>query len=285
MSLKNKNGLAPYIISQKKLSGGYSLIELLIYVAIFATTAVFLTAILVSVTKIQTRQNSVNEVNQQIAFVAGTVQQLVQQSSLIDMTSGTATTTLNLRMASSTLDPTVIFASGTAIYLSEGTVIPSSTPVALTNSNVTVNNFLATKYENPGGLALVQLGLMMTYNSPTPSAQLTRSLQTAIARVSAANFDSSVYPTAVSSTLTLGTAVLPWYTGYFNSNISIGGVNGQIGLGTGASASTNVLLKAAGNIGFSASSYGIILNSPGGTCFLLGISNAGIITTSTATCP
>lgn len=264
---------------------GYSLVELLIYVAIFAVTAVFLTAILISVTKIQTRQNSVNEVSQQVAFVAGTVQQLVQQSSIIDVTTGVSTSTLKLRMASSTLDPTVIFASGTAVYLSEGTVIPSSTPVALTNSNVTVNNFAITKYENPGGLALIQLGLTMTYNSPTPSAQLTRSLQTSIARVSAANFDSAIYPTVVSSTLTLGTAVNPWYTGYFNNNVSIGGQYGQVGLGTTFSPSTNVLLKSAGNIGFSASTYGVILNSPGGTCFLLGISNTGIITTSTITCP
>jgi Tfp pilus assembly protein FimT len=264
---------------------GYSLIELLVYVSIFAVSAVFLTAILVSVTRIQTRQNSVNEVNQQIAFVSDTVQQLIHDSSLIDVESGTPTSTLKLRMASSTLDPVMIYASGTAIYLSEGTVIPSSAPVALTNSTVNVNNFTITKYENSGGGATVQLGITMTYNSGTPSAQLTRSLQTSIARVSAAQFDSAVYPTGVSSTLTLGTAVNPWYTGYFNNNVSIGGQYGQIGLGTGPSASTDVLLKAAGNIGFSASTYGPILRSAGGTCFLLGISNAGIITTSTATCP
>ena len=248
-------------------------------------SAVFLTAILLTITRIQTRQNSVNDVNQQVSFVANTVQQLVQQSSLINMTSGVATSTLNLRMASSTMDPTLVYASGTAIYLSEGTLIPSSTPVALTNSNVNVNNFMVTKYENPGGLALVQLGITMTYNSPTPTAQLTRSIQTAIARVSAANFDSAVFPTAVSSTLTLGTAALPWYTGYFNNNVSIGGQYGQVGLGTAFSASTNVLLKSAGNIGFTGSSYGIILTSPGGSCFLLGISDAGFITTSSKTCP
>jgi len=264
---------------------GYSLIELLVYVAIFAVSAIFLTAILLTITKVQTRQNSVNDVNQQVSFVANTVQQLVQQSSLIDMTSGAATTTLKLRMASSTMDPTLVYASGTAIYLSEGTLIPSSTPVALTNSNVNVNSFTVTKYENPGGLALIQLGLTMTYNSPTPATQLTRSVQTAIARVSAANFDSAVFPTSVSSTLTLGTASFPWYTGYFNNNVSLGGQYGQVGLGTGFSPSTNVLLKSAGNIGFTASTYGVILTSPGGSCFLLGISNSGIVTTSSIACP
>ncbi len=264
---------------------GYSLIELLIYIAIFAVSAVFLTAILVSVTKIQTRQNSVNDVNQQISFVAGTVQQLVQQSSLIDITTGVSTTTLKLRMASSTLDPTLIFASGTAVYLSEGTVIPSSTPVALTNSNATVNNFSVTKYENPGGLALIQLGLTMTYNSPTPSAQLTRSLQTSIARVSAANFDSAIYPTVVSSTLTLGTAVNPWYTGYFNGNILIGGTSGNIGLGV-SPGSASVSLKANGDVGFTASSQGLILVSPtAGVCFRVTVNASGTLLTNSATCP
>jgi hypothetical protein len=47
----------------------------------------------------------------------------------------------------------------------------------------------------------------------------------------------------------------------------------------------STLLKAAGNIGFSSSSYGVILTSPNSTCYLLGISNAGLITTSTVTCP
>lgn len=261
---------------------GYSLIELLVYMAIFAVSAIFLTAILLTITKIQTRQNSVNEVNQQITFVANTIQQLVQQSSFIDITTGVATTTLTLRMASSTLDPTVVFASGTAIYLSEGSVIPSSTPAAITNSNVVVNNFSVTKYENPGGLSLVQVGLTMTYNSPTPAVQLTRSIQTSVARVSAAQFDSSVYPTTDGS-LDLGLSSNRWRYGYFSSNVTI---NGVLGLGVNPpfnNASTT--LKSNGSIGFSASNYGIILNSPGGTCFQLGISNSGIITTSTVTCP
>ncbi|MGC9610938.1 MAG: type II secretion system protein [Minisyncoccia bacterium] len=269
MSFKNKKG--------------YSLVELLVYMAIFAVSAIFLTAILLSITRIQTRQNSVNEVNQQISFVANTIQQLVQQSSLVDMANGVATSTLTLRMASSTLDPVVIYASGTMVYLSEGTVIPSSTPAALTNSSVNVGNFSVTKYENNGGIAVVQLGLTATYNSPTPAAAVTRSLQTAIARVSAAQFDSSVYPTT-DGALDLGLANNKWRYGYFSSNVTI---NGKLGLTSDPATigNANTLLKAAGNIGFSASTYGPILVSPGGTCYLLGISNAGIITTSTATCP
>src|SRR3989344_336306 len=126
---------------------GFTLVEVLIYTVIFAVSAVFLVSILTAITRVQSRQSSVNEVNAQISFVDKTIQRLVREASLVEMTAGEATTTLKLRMASSTLDPTLVYtdASNTAVYIQEG----SSTAQALTDSNVSVNNFLVTKYENP----------------------------------------------------------------------------------------------------------------------------------------
>ncbi len=268
-------------MDKKRTESGFSLVELLIYIAIFAITAVFMVAILTTITRIQNRQSTQNAVASQIDFVSNEVTQLVHTSSFVDMTVGSATTTLKLRMPQAVYDPTLVYSSGTAIYLAQGT----SSPVALTNSTVTVGNFQATKYENPGGPAVVQLDISMTYNSTNPQAAVTQTLDTAIARVSAASFDSSVYPTAT-GTITIGTSQNPWYTGYFNNNVTIGGQYGQIALGTTFSGSTNVLLKVNGNIGFSATGQGIILYAPNGTsCFLLGVSNSGIVTTSTITCP
>ncbi len=258
---------------------GFSLVELLIYVAIFSVTAVFLVAILTTITRIQTRQSALNAANSQLAFVGNEVTQLVHTSSLVDMTTGVATSTLYLRMPQLAYDPTLVYASGTTIYLQQGT----SSPVALTNSSITVNSFQVTKYENSGGPAIVDLNMSMTYNASS-SSPITQTTDTAIARVLAASFDSSVYPTAT-GTLTLGTQASPWYAGYFNNNVNIGGQYGQVALGTSFSGSTNVLLKVNGNIGFGASGQGVILTSPGGACFLIGISNAGAITTSTITCP
>ncbi len=262
-------------------AAGFSLVELLIYIAIFAVTAVFLVAILTTITSIQTRQSTLNVVNSQLSFVSNEVTQLVHTSSLVDMTTGVATSTLELRMPTLAYDPTLIYSSGTTIYLQQGT----SSPVALTDSRVSVKNFQVTKYENPGGPAVVDLDLSLAYNASSTTAQNTQTLQTAIARVSAASFDSSVYP-ASSSTLTLGTQSSPWYAGYFNNNVNLGGQYGQIAVGTSFSGSTNVLLKVNGDIGFGASTQGLILVSPtAGVCYRVTVNASGTLLTNQTTCP
>lgn len=251
------------------------MIELLIYIAIFAVISIFLVAILTTFTKIQVRQTSVNEVNRQVTFVSGVVKQMVQNSSVVDMTDGIATSTIDLRMASSSIDPTLIYASGTAVYLQQG----NASPIALTNSSVNVTNFSAAKYENPGGTSIVQLNLSLAYNNPNPASQFTQSLQIAAARISAATFDSSLYP-ASSTSLDFGSAAAPWGNGYFSGNVN---VSGEIISGSGVSGAT--ALKANGNVGFGSSNQGVILKSSGGSCFLVGVNSSGTLTTTLATCP
>lgn len=264
-----------YFFRCKKTKNGFSLVELLIYVAIFTVSAVFLVSILTVVTRIQLKQTSVHEVNQQISFVGSTIKNLVQTSSLINMTAGSPTSTLTLIMSSSSIDQTLVYASGTIMYLEQRDVDGVVTTLQpLTDSNVTVDNFLVTKYENPGGYAILQVDLSMSYNTSNPQAQVTRSLKTAIGRISAAQFDSSVYPN-VDNSFDLGTATYNWKDAYFA---------GSVGIGVSPPAS-NAKLKTSGNIGFSTSSVGLVLVSPNGTCFRLGVSNAGVVTTSTATCP
>ncbi|KKW11826.1 MAG: hypothetical protein UY51_C0005G0067 [Candidatus Jorgensenbacteria bacterium GW2011_GWB1_49_9] len=253
---------------------GFSLIEVLIYTAIFAISATFLVAILTTVTRVQTRQVSSNEVNSQLAFVNATLQAIIQQSALVDMTPGVASTTLNLRMTSSTLDSTTVYASGTILYLTQG-----SSTVPLTDSNVAVNSFTATKFENPGGFSVVQINLGMSSHTSSTQAQVTRFLESAIARISAATFDSSVTPNADNG-LDLGTASTRWRNGYFSSFVD---VYGNVGIGTQHSASA--ALKSTGDVGFSTSSAGIILMAPSGSCYRLTINSSLQLTTSSATCP
>lgn len=253
---------------------GFSLIEVLIYTAIFAISATFLVAILTTVTRVQTRQVASNEVNNQLAFVNATVQTVVQQSSLVDMAPGVASTTLSLRMTSSTLDPTTVYASGTILYLTQG-----SSTVPLTDSNVTVNNFSATKFENPGGFSVVQVNLSMTTNTSSTQSQITRILENSIARISAATFDSSVNPNADNG-LDLGTASTRWRNGYFSGFADI---YGNLGVGTQHSATAAV--KATGDLGFTTSTAGVILVAPNGNCYRLTINSSFQLATSSASCP
>lgn len=250
---------------------GFTLIEVLIYAAIFAVSAVFLIGILTAVTNISGRQSSVNEVNSQISFLNTTIQRLVRSASLVEITSGLATTTLTLRMASSTFDPTIIYldASASAVYLREG----SSAPAALTDSNVKVTSFLVTKYENPGGPTTVQVDLAMEYNTLNPQAKTSRTLKTAITKVSAATFDSSILPNT-NNTFDIGNAVNYWKDAYFS---------GSLGIGTAPSAAAK--LRISGDIGFSNSSAGVIFVSPGGGCFRLTLNNSGNVATSSISCP
>lgn len=250
---------------------GFTLIEVLIYTVIFSVSAVFLVSILTTITRVQSRQTSVNEVNSQIGFVDKTIQRLVREASLVDMTAGTATGTLKLRMATSTLDPTTIYvdASGTAIYLQEG----SASPQALTDSNILVKNFWVTKFENPGGPTIVQVDLALEYNATTPQMKATRTLQTAVTKISAATFDSSVLPNTNNS-YDIGNAANNWKDAYFA---------GSVGIGT--SPVSGAKLKSTGDIGFSNSSVGVVFMSPGGTCYRVTITNGGNIATSTLACP
>lgn len=249
----------------------FTLVEVLIYAAIFAVSAVFLIGILTAVINISGRQSSINEVNSQLSFINTTIQRLVRSASLVDMIPGVATTTLTLRMASATLDPTKIYVddSLTAIYLAEGALAP----VALTDSNVKVTNFLVTKYENPGGPTTVQVDLVLEYNTLNPKAKTSRTLKTAITKISAATFDSSILPNA-NNIYDIGNAVNTWKDAYFS---------GSLGVGTAPGAAAK--LRISGDIGFSNSSAGIIFVSPGGGCFRLTLNNSGNVATSSISCP
>lgn len=182
---------------------GFTLIETLVYIAVFAIVATFLVMIFDVVGRIQNKQGSANEVNQQISFVGNTVSRLVKESSLVENAAGESSSSLILRMPQTALDPTRIFLENEAIYLKQG----AESAVSLTDENVSVQDFSVVKYENPGGPSVVQVDLTLSYNSDNPQAQTTRKARTAITRISAATFDSSILPTG--GNFSIGQAAAP----------------------------------------------------------------------------
>lgn len=253
---------------------GFTLIEILIYSAIFAVTAVFLVNILTTTTRVQSRQTALNELNQQMTFVASTIERLIRSSSLIENPAGVASTTLVLRMPTSANDPTKIFtdASSTAIYVQEG----SGAALAITGSRVKIGSFEVTKYENPGGRAIVQVDLTLSYNSDNPQFQFSRTLTTAITRVSAANFDSSLIPTATTTAdRDLGSTSNQWNNAYFSGNVGIGTTAPGAKLGVSGG---DIATKDAGK--------GLIVKTPdGSTCYRISVTNAGAVTSTSVACP
>ncbi len=269
----------------KTKSDGFTLIEILVYIAIFAVSATFLIGILTVVLKIQNKQGSATELNQQISFVNNTIQRLVQDASLVDMTNGTPSNTLTLRTSQTSLDPTKIYLSGTTIYLQQGD--PSSAPkIPLTNSSVKVDSFSATKYENPGGPAVVQIDLTLRYNSQNPQNNISRTLRTAITRISAASFDSSVLPTRSDIDIG-GPSGSRWQNGYFSGDLNI---YGRVGIGGDKAVQSSVKLKTNGdifvnNVGNGIIGSGIILKTPDGNkCYSLTVNNSGAVITTPLNC-
>lgn len=259
---------------------GFSLVEILIYIGIFSISAVFLVSILTVVARIQLNQSSVHELDQQLAFVNDIIRYRVQNSNFIDIDTGVPTTTLRLLTSSSSMYTTLIYASNSIIYLEERPSVElggNSRITPLTDSRVNVNSFYVTKYDNPGSFSVARVDLSMSYNTDNPQAMLTRTLQTGITRISAAQFDSSVNPNS-SNSLDLGTTGLKWRKGYFSSDLEVGG---DINIGTAALRNSN------GNIAVSTSllGKGIIMRAPGGSCYLVSVANGGSVTSTSISCP
>ncbi len=265
----------------KDNNSGFTLIELLIYAAIFSVSAVFLVNILTSITQTQIKQTSANEVGQQVSFVSNTIQRLVREGSVIENDSGVASSTIKIRTTASSTDPTLIYWDQTnnTIQLRQG----SSSPIQLTNEKVVVSAFSATKYENPGGNAVVQVDFALAVNTTVERAKVTKFWRGAITRISAATFDSDLLPNT-SNALNLGGAGSTWKDGFFNGAVNI---IGKLGVSTQPSDISGMAsgIKVNGDVSFMASANGVILKAPNGTCYRVTVINGGTLTTATATCP
>lgn len=192
----------------------FTLIELIIYAAIFTVIALVFLNSLIFFVNMQAKQSAQAEVASQSQFLLQTVQRYVEQSSYIDMPTSTATGTLTLRMSSSSTDKIQIYASGNVAYMTtwatNGTSYTSSSTTPLTSSKVNVSSFSFTRIQNGGGgHDSVNVSFNVAYNASSSAWQFANSLKLAVARVNAATFDSGVYP-SVGGGSSLGSTAYPW---------------------------------------------------------------------------
>jgi uncharacterized protein (TIGR02145 family) len=246
----------------------FTLIELLLYTGIFAVTAGLLTGILVTTTRIETRESASIEVANQTQSVLERIQGLVRESSLIEKVYEGENEpanlpcqtfcTLKLRMENQTLDPTFILSDQNGVYIERTN---AGEKVLLTSSRVKVNNLLFVKYDNPGGHSTVNVDLTLTYNSEDPTLnQVSQRLTSAIGRVSAASFDFDLLPQTDSLVIgqytsswkkilmAKGSAGEPSYT--FGEDTSSGVFSpGPNTIGISTNSSERVRIDANGNVG------------------------------------
>lgn len=265
---------------------GFSLLEILIYTGLIALTGMLLSGILISVTRISNQQNASTEVNQQLNFVMQNIQRLVRNSSSIDIPAGTATTSLKLRMKAASEDPTLIFISGGAVYLSQGT---GGTASPLTNNQVVADNMRFIKISAYPGHDSVQIDLSLSYNTQNPQDAFSKSISSAVARVNAATFDSDMVPGSTNS-YDIGLSATRWQDLYLSGSLTAAGtasiasdayIEGNLGVGTsgapaaklhvigetkltgvsGDGSGKAVCVKSDGNLGTCSSAV-----AAGGTC-------------------
>lgn len=199
---------------------------MLIFTAVFTGMVLMFLSILVVVGRIQSRETAAAEVNQQSHFLLATIQDYVGRSSVIDITAGSATSTLRLRMPSSTQDPSYLYLQNGVVYIRE---TDSGTAQALSSSRVTVDALSFTRKTNAGGPDVVAVSLAVSYNTSNIQQMFSRTLLTGISRVSAAVFDSNIVPNAA-NTYKLGASQGDWQS--INNTIYFSGSNVGVGVST-----------------------------------------------------
>lgn len=203
---------------------GFTLIEMLIATSIFVLIVVGFIGILTTVTQVQVQTSSSAVVNQESQFLLQKLQYYVQTASIIDMPTSTPTSTLTFDVASSSLDPSYITLASGTVYLQQGN---GGALQPLTSNKVKVTNLLFTRRANPPGHDAVSISYTLSYNTSIIAQAFSQLFQTSIAQVSAATFDTGVYP-SVNNLYPLGGSGQTWTS--INGVINFNGNN--VGIGT-----------------------------------------------------
>ncbi len=224
--------------SPSKKRKGFTLVELLIYIAIFSVVGGIMLGILSRSIRSNQAEVASNEVTSELNTVLTTIQNQVTQSSNLEvyqdlnhLISSTSTGTyLELRMSSTSTDPTCIYLNNNAVYMVQGQTNPSnaaqcnaSDASPITTSQVVVNSLAFTKITIAGGHASVSISAQVTYNTTNPEFAISKTLQSAIGRVSAATFGDNLLPNA-DDTFDVGqiSPNLRWRNGNFAGTVTVG---------------------------------------------------------------
>jgi len=151
-----------------KQQTGYTLIELLLYVAMLGILLSAVTYFFGTAADARIKNQTVNEVNEQGTFLLQSITQTVRNASSITApTIGTSGSSLTLTVPTGSLSPTVFSLSGTTMQIKEGT----ASAVPLTNSRVQVTSFTVTNLSRSGTKGIIRISFTLSHINPSSRAE------------------------------------------------------------------------------------------------------------------
>lgn len=143
---------------------GFTILELLLYVGISSTVLLAVSLFLSTIFAVRVKNAAISEVEGQGAFVVNTITQSVRNATGINApTLGVGGTSLSIATASSSTSPIVFFVSSGVMRMTEGV----GTAIPITNSHVTVSNFVVTNLSRLGTPGIVHITFTLTFNNPS----------------------------------------------------------------------------------------------------------------------
>lgn len=136
----------------------FSLVELIIYMAVFAFVSVSLVGLIVAVTKDRGHVEARSEVQQNIRYSVTRMTQAIHSATGIN---GTPGATLSLILAAAAKNPTVFDLSAGVLRITEGV----GSAQAITSDKVTVTGLTFTQISNAApAKTTIQINLTIKYN-------------------------------------------------------------------------------------------------------------------------
>ena len=144
IQIKNKKGFTQHQKTSKKFFGaGFTLVETLVYVAIFTMFVSSLVAFSGSMSRSRAHNQMMLEVNDQGANVMKVITASIRNAHSINSpTIASSASNLSIVTESPSTSPTVFSENSGVLYITEG----SSSPVALTNNKVVLSGLLFSNF-------------------------------------------------------------------------------------------------------------------------------------------
>lgn len=203
---------------------GFTLIELIIYLGIFAALSGIFSSLLITYTRLHSQQAADTEINNQINFALQKIQRLIASPDAAaifvndgalpkDQDRGISNDYLVIRRKDITKDPTRVYVDNSVTPAQ--LVIEEGSLKSVINSNkVTLapGDLFFTKISNYPSHDLIKISLKLTHNAISPN-NIARTIVSTIGRASAATFDDNIFPGT--NGLNIGTIGNKWQNGYF----------------------------------------------------------------------